>query len=66
MVAPSATPAGLISASWTSAFKRVNELVLRLPTGALILSMQSLGGESVRERRRRERREQYELRLAEW
>lgn len=28
--------------------------------------MQSLAGETVRERRRRERRELYELRLAEW
>ncbi|XP_070711838.1 complex I assembly factor TIMMDC1, mitochondrial [Pempheris klunzingeri] len=40
--------------------------VLGIPTGALILSMQSLTGETVRERRRRERRELYELRLAEW
>ncbi|CAG00979.1 unnamed protein product [Tetraodon nigroviridis] len=38
----------------------------RLPTGALILGMQSLAGESVRERRREERRERHELRLAEW
>lgn len=47
-------------------FKCVNELVFRLPTGALIISMQSLAGESARDRRKRERREQYELRLAEW
>ncbi|GLD49132.1 complex I assembly factor TIMMDC1, mitochondrial-like isoform X1 [Lates japonicus] len=40
--------------------------VLRTPTGALIISMQSLAGESVRDRRRRERREIYELKLAEW
>uniref|UniRef100_H3CYA5 Complex I assembly factor TIMMDC1, mitochondrial n=1 Tax=Tetraodon nigroviridis TaxID=99883 RepID=H3CYA5_TETNG len=40
--------------------------VLGLPTGALILGMQSLAGESVRERRREERRERHELRLAEW
>ncbi|XP_039997782.1 complex I assembly factor TIMMDC1, mitochondrial [Xiphias gladius] len=40
--------------------------VLGIPTGALILSMQSLAGETVRERRRRERRELYELRLADW
>lgn len=40
--------------------------VLGIPTGALIISMQSLAGETVRERRRRERRELYELRLAEW
>ncbi|XP_024917953.1 complex I assembly factor TIMMDC1, mitochondrial isoform X2 [Cynoglossus semilaevis] len=39
---------------------------LGLPTGALILSLQSLSGESVRERRKRERRELYEQRLAEW
>lgn len=44
----------------------MNELVPRLPTGAFILSIQSLAGESVRDRRRRARREQYELRLAEW
>ncbi|KAF0046153.1 hypothetical protein F2P81_002682 [Scophthalmus maximus] len=40
--------------------------VLGIPTGAAIISMQSLTGETVRERRRRERRELYELRLAEW
>ncbi|GAA6216133.1 complex I assembly factor TIMMDC1, mitochondrial [Lates japonicus] len=40
--------------------------VLGTPTGALIISMQSLAGESVRDRRRRERREIYELKLAEW
>uniref|UniRef100_UPI0037E8D9A0 complex I assembly factor TIMMDC1, mitochondrial n=1 Tax=Semicossyphus pulcher TaxID=241346 RepID=UPI0037E8D9A0 len=39
---------------------------LGVPTGALIISMQSLAGETARERRRRERRELYELRLAEW
>ncbi|KAM7375367.1 hypothetical protein PAMA_014458 [Pampus argenteus] len=40
--------------------------VLGVPTGALIISMQSLAGETVRERRRRGHRELYELRLAEW
>lgn len=40
--------------------------MLRVPAGGLIISMQSLAGETVRERRRRERRELYELRLAEW
>ncbi|XP_077440026.1 complex I assembly factor TIMMDC1, mitochondrial [Vanacampus margaritifer] len=40
--------------------------VLGIPTGALIISMQSLTGENVRERRRRERREIYEMKLAEW
>lgn len=40
--------------------------VLGIPTGALIISMQSLTGEAVGEKRRRERRELYELRLAEW
>ncbi|XP_053170319.1 complex I assembly factor TIMMDC1, mitochondrial [Scomber japonicus] len=40
--------------------------VLGVPAGGLIISMQSLAGETVRERRRRERRELYELRLAEW
>ncbi|XP_026220173.1 complex I assembly factor TIMMDC1, mitochondrial [Anabas testudineus] len=40
--------------------------VLGIPTGALIISMQSLAGETVREKRRRERRELYELRLEEW
>lgn len=38
----------------------------RLPCGALIISMQSLGGENVREKRRKERLQLYELRLAEW
>ncbi|KAM8873025.1 complex I assembly factor TIMMDC1, mitochondrial [Synchiropus picturatus] len=40
--------------------------VLGIPTGAVIMGMQSLGGEDVRERRRRERRELYQLKLAEW
>lgn len=40
--------------------------VLGLPTGALIINMQSVGGENIREKRRKERLELYELRLAEW
>lgn len=40
--------------------------VLGLPVGTLIISMQSLAGETIRERRRRERRELYELKVAEW
>ncbi|XP_036947297.1 complex I assembly factor TIMMDC1, mitochondrial [Acanthopagrus latus] len=40
--------------------------VLGIPTGALIISMHSLTGEAVGEKRRRERRELYQLRLAEW
>ncbi|KAK2856773.1 hypothetical protein Q5P01_005508 [Channa striata] len=40
--------------------------VLGIPTGALIISMQSVAGESVQERRRKKRRELYELKLAEW
>lgn len=44
----------------------LNCLFPRLPTGALIMSMQSLGGKNGRERRRKERLELYELRLAEW
>uniref|UniRef100_A0A3Q0SH63 Complex I assembly factor TIMMDC1, mitochondrial n=1 Tax=Amphilophus citrinellus TaxID=61819 RepID=A0A3Q0SH63_AMPCI len=40
--------------------------VLGIPVGALVIGLQSLTGETVRERRRRERRELYELKLAEW
>uniref|UniRef100_A0A1A8BC69 Complex I assembly factor TIMMDC1, mitochondrial n=3 Tax=Nothobranchius kadleci TaxID=1051664 RepID=A0A1A8BC69_NOTKA len=40
--------------------------VLGVPTGALILGLQRLMGETFRERRRRERRELYELKLKEW
>nr|XP_040034898.1 complex I assembly factor TIMMDC1, mitochondrial isoform X1 [Gasterosteus aculeatus aculeatus] len=40
--------------------------VLGFPAGALILSMQSIAGETARERRRRERRELFDLRLTEW
>ncbi|XP_076579141.1 complex I assembly factor TIMMDC1, mitochondrial [Chaetodon auriga] len=39
---------------------------LGVPTGALIIGMQSLAGEAVRERRRRQRRELHELRQKEW
>lgn len=42
------------------------KLLFRLPTGALIISLQSLARETARDRRRRECRELYELRLAEW
>lgn len=42
------------------------KLLSRFPTGALIVSIQSLAGETARDRRRRECRELYELRLAEW
>ncbi|XP_055020470.1 complex I assembly factor TIMMDC1, mitochondrial isoform X2 [Boleophthalmus pectinirostris] len=41
-------------------------LSLKAPAGLMIISMQSLSGETVRERRQRERRELYELKLAEW
>ncbi|KAJ8352484.1 hypothetical protein SKAU_G00239600 [Synaphobranchus kaupii] len=40
--------------------------LLGLPAGALIMAMQKLMGETIRERRRRERRELYELKIAEW
>ncbi|KAL4657015.1 complex I assembly factor TIMMDC1, mitochondrial [Arapaima gigas] len=40
--------------------------VLGLPAGVAIIAMQKLAGETVRERRRRERRELYELKLEEW
>lgn len=39
---------------------------LGLPAGALIMAMQKLTGETIQERRRRERRELYELKMAEW
>ncbi|KAM6893504.1 complex I assembly factor TIMMDC1, mitochondrial [Xenentodon cancila] len=40
--------------------------VLGIPVGAFAIGLQSLTGETFRERRRRERRELYELKLAEW
>ncbi|XP_072318062.1 complex I assembly factor TIMMDC1, mitochondrial [Eucyclogobius newberryi] len=40
--------------------------VLGIPAGLMIISMQSLSGETIRKRRQRERRELYELKLAEW
>lgn len=40
--------------------------VLGLPAGVLIMGLQKLGGETMRDKRRRERRELYELRVAEW
>ncbi|KAK3530470.1 hypothetical protein QTP86_024385 [Hemibagrus guttatus] len=39
---------------------------LGVPAGALIVGLQKLGGETMREKRQRERRELYELRVAEW
>ncbi|XP_008297172.1 complex I assembly factor TIMMDC1, mitochondrial [Stegastes partitus] len=40
--------------------------VLGIPVGGLIIGLQYLTGETIRERRRREHRELYELKLAEW
>ncbi|XP_068447190.1 complex I assembly factor TIMMDC1, mitochondrial [Clinocottus analis] len=40
--------------------------VMGIPTGALIISMQSIAGETAGQRRIRKRRELFELRLAEW
>ena len=45
---------------------RLMSSLVRVPAGALIIAMQGLAGETVRERRRRERRALYELKLAEW
>ncbi|XP_030636654.1 complex I assembly factor TIMMDC1, mitochondrial-like [Chanos chanos] len=39
---------------------------LGVPAGALIIALQKQAGETMRERRRRERRELYELKVAEW
>lgn len=49
-----------------SMYKTFQFSLPRLPTGALIISMQSLSGENIRERKRKERLELHELRLAEW
>ncbi|KAJ3584801.1 hypothetical protein NHX12_015296 [Muraenolepis orangiensis] len=38
----------------------------RLPAGALVVAMQTVAGESTRERKRRERAELYQLKLQEW
>lgn len=40
--------------------------ILGLPAGVFIAATQTVSGENMRERRRRERRELYELKLAEW
>ncbi|XP_041834842.1 complex I assembly factor TIMMDC1, mitochondrial [Melanotaenia boesemani] len=40
--------------------------VLGIPVGASVIGLQALAGETVRERRRRQRRELYEHKLAEW
>ncbi|KAF6719216.1 Complex I assembly factor TIMMDC1, mitochondrial [Oryzias melastigma] len=40
--------------------------VLGIPVGALVISLHSLTGETSRQRRRREQRELYEHKLAEW
>ncbi|XP_047432456.1 complex I assembly factor TIMMDC1, mitochondrial [Mugil cephalus] len=40
--------------------------VLGMPVGALLIGLQTLAGETIRERRRRERRELYEHKLQEW
>lgn len=38
----------------------------RLPAGVVIIGLQKLGGESMHDKRQRERRELHELRVAEW
>lgn len=40
--------------------------VLGIPAGFMIISMQSMSKETIRERRQRERRELYELKVAAW
>lgn len=40
--------------------------LLGLPAGALVVAMQTVAGESTRERKRRERAELYQLKLQEW
>ncbi|KAK1167886.1 complex I assembly factor TIMMDC1, mitochondrial [Acipenser oxyrinchus oxyrinchus] len=40
--------------------------VLGIPAGVLMMAMQKAAGETLRERKRREQREMYELKLAEW
>ncbi|XP_036401514.1 complex I assembly factor TIMMDC1, mitochondrial [Megalops cyprinoides] len=40
--------------------------ILGLPAGALIMGMQKLSGETIGEKRRRERRELYERKVEEW
>ncbi|NXC26730.1 TIDC1 factor, partial [Campylorhamphus procurvoides] len=37
-----------------------------IPAGGLLMALHSLAGESLQEKRRRERRELYERKLAEW
>ncbi|NP_001017828.1 complex I assembly factor TIMMDC1, mitochondrial [Danio rerio] len=41
-------------------------VILGFPAGVLILGLQNLGGETMRDKRRRERRELHELRVTEW
>ncbi|KAG5262195.1 hypothetical protein AALO_G00293270 [Alosa alosa] len=52
-------PAGMLAGSVIGG-------LLGLPAGALIAGAQKLGGETLREKRRRERRELYDLKVAEW
>ncbi|XP_012678851.1 complex I assembly factor TIMMDC1, mitochondrial [Clupea harengus] len=40
--------------------------LLGLPAGALIVGVQKLGGETLQEKRKRERRELHDLKMAEW
>ncbi|XP_006001996.1 complex I assembly factor TIMMDC1, mitochondrial [Latimeria chalumnae] len=40
--------------------------VLGVPVGALMMAMQKAAGETIREKKRRERKELYELKLEEW
>lgn len=37
-----------------------------MPAGALIVGVQKLGGETLQEKRKRERRELHDLKMAEW
>ncbi|KAL2087628.1 hypothetical protein ACEWY4_016456 [Coilia grayii] len=52
-------PAGMLAGSVIGG-------LLGLPAGALIVGVQSLGGETLRDKRRRERKEMYGLKMAEW
>uniref|UniRef100_A0A8C2SSH7 Translocase of inner mitochondrial membrane domain containing 1 n=1 Tax=Coturnix japonica TaxID=93934 RepID=A0A8C2SSH7_COTJA len=48
-------------------WERLSELWRReIPAGGLVMIAQKLTGETLQEKRNRERREQYEQKLAEW
>lgn len=61
---PDASKSLLLCVPWVTGGSSASSV--RVPAGGLLIAMYGLAGETLQEKRRRERKELYEQRLAEW